>query len=307
MGKNRRLRKQRRTIALTIVGLLALTALTGFMLRGADIALLQPKGLIAGEQFRLLVYLTVLLVGIAVPTLLILYFIVWRYQDDKVGKTYEPSTKHHNKSLVAILWTIPCIIALLVLMMLWPATHRLEPRKTISESSEPLTIQVVAMRWKWLFIYPEQDIASVNFVQIPVNTPVRFEITADEAPMSSFWIPHLGGQLYAMTGHVNQLNLLADVEGDYPGSTPEINGKGFAGMRFVARASSTENFESWVQSVKQSAFKLNNEEYQKLVKPSENNSQVLYASTDKNLYGNMLMKYYGSHAHSSENKEYEAH
>ena len=88
-----------------------------------------------------------------------------------------------------------------------PATQRLAPQKSIAADAKPLTIQVVAMRWKWLFIYPEQKIATVNFVQIPVNTPVQFELTADETPMSSFWIPNLGGQLYAMTGHVNQLNL----------------------------------------------------------------------------------------------------
>jgi cytochrome o ubiquinol oxidase subunit 2 len=153
------------------------------------------------------------------------------------------------------------------------------------------------MQWKWLFIYPEQNIATVNFVQIPEDTPVEFELTADEAPMSSFWIPNLGGMLYAMTGHNNRLHLIADTPGDYPGSSAEINGAGFAGMQFTARASSRGDFDQWLQKVKRSPAVLDGAEYAKLLKPSENNPAAFYSATEEGMYDKVLKKYMGSGSH----------
>ena len=166
---------------------------------------------------------------------------------------------------------------------------------------------MVALRWKWLFIYPEQGIATVNYVQVPTGTPVTFELTADDAPMSSFWIPNLGGMLYAMTGHVNHLNLLAETPGDYPGSSAEINGAGFAGMKFTARATSMADFEAWVRLVKPSSEVLNAAEYERLLEPSENNPAVVYASVDRDLYDKVLMKYNGAHNHGVADSETENH
>jgi cytochrome o ubiquinol oxidase subunit 2 len=144
-----------------------------------------------------------------------------------------------------------------------------------------------------LFIYTEQNIATVNFVQIPVNTSVQFELTADEAPMSSFWIPNLGGQLYSMTSHVNRLNLMADTPGDYPGSSAEINGAGFSGMKFTARASSEQDFGLWVQTVKQSPNVLDGAVYDKVLAPSENNPVEFYSAYDEGLYDKVIAKYEG--------------
>jgi cytochrome o ubiquinol oxidase subunit 2 len=203
---------------------------------------------------------------------------------------------------VVSLWAIPTTVVFLLAMVMWPATHQLEPHKTISTNTKPLTIQVVALRWKWLFIYPEQNIATVNFVQIPTGTPVQFDLTADEAPMSSFWIPHLGGQLYAMTGHTNRLNLLADEPGDYAGRSAEINGAGFAGMTFTARASSPQDFNLWAQGIKQSTELLNTARYDQLLHPSESNSPAFYATVQPGLYDKILMKYKGSHEGHVENE-----
>lgn len=299
MTKPKKKSSQARSIWLTIVGLVGLGLLVAFLLTGTDVALMNPKGLIAGEQRRLLLFATALLLTIAIPSLTIFYFVAWKYRESNEKAHYNPDARH-SKLFVLGLWTIPSYIALLMIILLWSATHKLEPQKTIATGTKPLTIQVVAMRWKWLFIYPEQNIATVNFVQVPVDTPVQFEISADEAPMSSFWIPHLGGQLYAMTGHVNRLNLLAEKPGDYPGSSAEINGKGFAGMKFTARASSKQAFDLWVQAVKQSPEVLDATEYQALLAPSENNPSVLYSEADSGLYDTMLMKYAGSHGHYPE-------
>lgn len=265
-----------------------------YLLQGKNIALLNPKGLIAQEQQSLMVFTTTVLLAIAVPTLSLLFFTAWRYRESNTKAIHAPNARH-SKFLPLSMWLIPTAFMLVLAVFMWSATHRLVPQESIKAEAKPIKIQVVSMRWKWLFIYPDQNIATINFVQVPVNTPVHFELTADSAPMSSFWIPNLGGQLYTMTGHVNRLNLMANTPGDYPGSSAEINGAGFAGMKFTARASSTEDFDRWVQTAKQSANVLDAASYENVLKPSENNPAAFYSAFESGLYDKVVMKYMGSH------------
>ena len=279
------------------VGLAGLGMSITMLLQGTDIALFDPKGPIAQQQHGLMVLSAAVLLSVAVPTLILLYFFAWKYRESNQKATYDP-TSRPGKLSVFSMWAVPSFFMLVLALVMWPATHRLQPQKLIAANAKPLTIQVVAMRWKWLFIYPDQNIATVNFVQVPTDTPVQFELSADDTPMSSFWIPHLGGQLYAMTGHVNRLNLLAVNPGDYQGSSAEINGAGFAGMKFIARASTKESFDLWVKQVKQSPNALDTTEYAKLLAPSENNPAAFYSQAQSDLYDNMLLKYNGSHDHA---------
>ncbi len=267
-----------------------------YLLHGKNVAVFNPQGLIAHEQLSLIILVVTVLLTIGIPTLFLLFFTAWKYRESNT-KAVRVSNGHHSKFLFLAIWLIPTTFMIVLATIMWSATHRLVPQESIVSDVKPLRIQVVSMRWKWLFIYPDQKIATVNFVQIPLNTPVQFELTADEAPMSSFWIPNLGGQLYSMTGHVNRLNLMAETPGDYPGSSAEINGAGFAGMKFTARASNTEDFDSWVQEVKQSPDVLDAATYQSILKPSENNPTAFYSAYDSSLYDKVVMKYMGSHAH----------
>lgn len=292
----------KRAAALNRAGLLMLFFVTlilfvALLLQGKDIALTNPAGLIAREQYRAMVVTVGIMLLIAVPSLTAFYFVAWKYRANNAKATYD-SNLQHGKLFVLSLWGIPTLFMIVLAIFMWSVTHKYVPQHAIASDEKPLTIQVIALRWKWLFIYPEQNIATVNFVQVPTGTPLRFELTADEAPMSSFWIPHFGGQLYAMTGHVNPLNLLAEDTGDYIGSSAEINGAGFAGMRFTARASSKESFELWVQEAQRSAMTLNNDNYQKLLRPSENTPVVFYSDVESNLYNRVVMKYIGSHQHN---------
>lgn len=292
MSKNRKKHSVGKAVACILLGLTALALFMAAFMRGNNVALVHTKGMVANEQLNLMVITIGVMLLIAVPALLLLYYTAWKYRESNNKATYD-STARHGRFFVLSMWVVPTIVAVILAAIMWPATHKLEPNKAIAADAKPLTIQVVSMRWKWLFIYPEQNIATVNFVQIPVGTPVEFDLTADESPMSSFWIPNLGGMLYAMTGHVNQLNLIADAPGDYPGSSGEINGPGFAGMKFTARASSMEDFNSWVLDVKRSSDKLNAAEYDKLVQPSEDNPAAFYSAADKGLYDRILKKYTG--------------
>ncbi len=269
-----------------------LALVIAYLLDGKNVALFNPKGLIAQEQLSLMVFTAAVLLVIAIPTLSLLFYTAWKYRESNTKATYAPHA-HHSKFRSLSMWLIPTAFMLVLASVMWPATHRLVPQKLIAADAKPLRIQVVSMRWKWLFLYPEQGIATINFVQVPVNTPVQFELTADAAPMSSFWIPNLGGQLYSMTSHVNRLNLVAESPGDYPGSSAEINGAGFAGMKFTARASNAQEFDLWVQTVKQSPNVLDTATYESILAPSENNPVAFYSAFEHGLYEGVIMKYLG--------------
>jgi cytochrome o ubiquinol oxidase subunit II len=283
-----------RSIWITLLGLTGLGLLVAALLQGNDVILFNPKGLIAGEQHQLMLVSTVIMLGFAVPVLFFLYFFAWKYRESNQKINHNPNASRSKLPVVAF-WAMPFAIMIILASIMVPATFRLEPQDSIDTGKDALTIQVVAMRWKWLFIYPEQNIATVNYVEIPVDTPVKFELTADETPMSSFWIPHLGGQLYAMTEHINQLNLMADTPGDYQGSAAEINGTGFAGMRFKTHVGTQVEFERWVAQTKLSPHRLDSTEYENLLKPSESNHPIFYASHDSKIYSTILGKYTGSH------------
>lgn len=290
------------SFAFRLVIVLEAMILIALVFNGKNFALLNPKGPIAGEQLNLMLFSGALLLTIAVPTLVLLYFVAWKYRETNEKATYDPHTRR-GKFFVFSMWAIPSIFMLVLMLVMWPATHKLEPGKQIASNNKPITIQVVAMQWKWVFIYPEQNIATVNYVQIPTDTPVVFELSADESPMSSFWIPNLGGQLYAMTGHVNRLNLMAEKPGDYPGSSAELNGAGFAGMKFIAHTSTNEAFDLWVKKVQGSPNVLDAAEYKKLLVPSESNQAAFYSHADSDLFDNLLLKYNGSHNHKTEEAE----
>jgi cytochrome o ubiquinol oxidase subunit 2 len=287
-------------LAYICLGLINLTLVIAYFIRGKNLAIINPKGAIAEQQFDLIIISALILFAIAIPTVAILYLTAWKYRETNSKVTHEPNAQY-GKHLDLKMWLIPSLFIFSLVFIMWPATYRLTPRKIIQSKNDSLRIQVISLRWKWVFIYPEQNIATVNYVQIPVDTPVTFELTADEAPMSSFWIPNLGGQLYSMTSHVNQLNLIAESPGEYPGSSAEINGAGFAGMKFVTKASSKTDFDAWVKGVKQSEKTLDTEEYSALLRPSESHPVELYSWYDGGIYNKVISKYSGSmegHGHT---------
>ncbi|TXG77675.1 cytochrome ubiquinol oxidase subunit II [Patescibacteria group bacterium] len=294
----RKQQSKNRSVWFALLGLAVLGVVLFVLSRGHNVALLNSQGLVANEQRRLLILSTSIMLGLAIPTLGLLYFFAWKYRDTNPRAAHDPHARPH-RAVPAFLWGIPLIVLAILVSIMLPATQRLEPSRQIDSDRELLKIQVVALRWKWLFIYPDQKIATVNYAQIPVDTPVQFELTADETPMSSFWIPNLAGQLYAMTEHVNRLNVMADTVGDYPGSVAEINGAGFSGMRFTTRVSSQQDFETWVVNVQGSPDQLSFEQYAELLQPSENNPEAFFRDPDPKLFGTILSKYVGSNDESA--------
>lgn len=228
---------------------------------------------------------------VVVPVFALTIWIVWKYRESNVRtkKKYQPDWDR-SWLYESIWWGIPMTIILILSVVAWQSAHHLDPYRQLASDKKPLTIQVVSLDWKWLFIYPEQHVASVNQVAIPINTPVDFKITSDTV-MNSFWIPQLGGQIYAMPGMVTQLHLMADKTGNYFGTPANITGKGFSTMTFRARASTAQGFEAWLKQAAASPDILNENAYQALAKPSENNPVVYYSAIDPNLFDNIVMNY----------------
>jgi cytochrome o ubiquinol oxidase subunit 2 len=268
------------------------------LMRGHSIAILQPAGTIAEQQRYLIEFAAILGIAVIIPVFILTFFIVWRFRDGNVKAKYRPNWDG-NARLEAIWWGIPCAIILVLAVVTWQSSHTLDPRRNIQSSTKPMTIQVIALNWKWLFIYPEQNIATVNYVQFPEDTPIHFEITSD-GPMNSFWIPQLGGQIYAMAGMQTSLQLMADNPGTYAGSSANLSGVGFAGMKFNAVSSTNADFSKWVQSVWESPDRLTLGEFEKLALPSQNNPVKLYGSRDEDVYGTVMMKYMGHNMNTHE-------
>jgi cytochrome o ubiquinol oxidase subunit II len=253
------------------------------------VSFFTPQGFIALQQKNLLISYVLVMLIIVVPVFVATYFIAWKYRSSNAKAHFTPEAKYSGFS-EALLWVFPTIIVIIMSVITWDATHKIDPHQPIKSDVKPLTIQVIALQWKWLFIYPEQGIATVNYIAFPEKTPLVFTLTAD-GPMSSFWIPQLGGQLYAMTGMSHSLHLIADKQGEFRGSNAEISGPGFATMKFVAKATSQREFERWVASIKQSPHALTMDEYNKLAKPSEDTPPIFYNSTEVDLFNTIMMKF----------------
>ena len=254
-----------------------------------DLIVLNPKGPVGAQEMDLIKLAIGLMLLVIVPVIIMTFVFAYKYRESNPNAIYDPEFYHSSK-IEVIVWGIPIIIILILAAVTWRTTHSLDPYKPLDESSKPITIQVVALDWKWLFIYPEQNIATVNFVEFPVNKEVAFRLTSD-APMNAFQIPQLGGQIYAMAGMQTKLHLLANEPGDYFGRAVNISGRGFSGMQFTARAVSDDDFAQWVSTVKASPKALSAEEYYQLAKPSEDNPVSVYSSVQANLFNNIMMKF----------------
>ena len=251
------------------------------LLHGNNNAILNPQGFIAFQQKNLIILAVLLMLCVAIPVFIAAFYIAHKYREGNTKAKYTPDVDHNHK-LQALWWGILSFVILILCVINWQATHALDPSKSIKSSAKPLTIEVVALQWKWMFIYPEQHIATVNYIVFPEKTPLVFKLTGN-APMNSFWIPQLGGQMYAMTGMVTTLHLMADKTGEYRGSSAEISGAEFAGMTFKAKSVSASEFAAWVESVKKSPQTLTFDEYKKLAKPSADTPATFYSSTEGDL------------------------
>jgi cytochrome o ubiquinol oxidase subunit 2 len=265
------------------------------MLSGCNTVLLHPSGAVAAQQGHLIVQSTVLMLIIVIPVIALTVIFAWRYRQSNSQATYTPDWDHSTQ-LELVIWAAPLLIIIALGALTWISSHTLDPYRplrrldaahAVPTGVKPLTIEVVALDWKWLFIYPDQGIAVVNEVAAPVDVPINFKITAS-AVMNSFFVPALAGQIYAMPGMQTQLNAVINRPGEYDGFSANYSGAGFSGMHFKFRGVTAAGFRNWVQSAKEGEQVLSQEGYAQLAQPSERDPVRRYASVDPGLYDSIL-------------------
>nr|WP_240783690.1 ubiquinol oxidase subunit II [Stenotrophobium rhamnosiphilum] len=264
-------------------------------LAGCKSVVLSPSGDIAQQQGNLVIVSTVLMLLIIVPVMILTAWFAWRYRASNTEATYDPDW-HHSTSVELGIWAAPLLIVIALGAVTWITTHTLDPfrplarisaTQTLAKDVKPLQVQVVALDWKWLFIYPDYGIATVNELAAPIDTPINFQITSSTV-MNSFYIPALAGQIYAMPAMETKLHAVINKIGNYEGFSANYSGAGFSGMKFRFHGMSKEEFEAWIQKNKDAGNKLDRPTYQALEKPSEREAVRRYAQIDPKLYDAIL-------------------
>ena len=273
-------------VACTIVALL----LVGYMLlRDAHFPILQPSGEVATHEANLLIFAFGLMMLVVIPVFIMLVVFGWKYRaNNTVTQKYTPEW-HENNKLELLWWGIPIVIIVILGIVSVISTHRLDPYRPLDHDKKALEVQVVALQWKWLFIYPELGVATVNTLPVPVDTPIHFSLSAD-APMSAFWIPDLGSQIYTMNGMSSELNLIADRVGEFPGYNTNINGSGYSDMKFTVYSKTQHDFDAWAKAAYHSPNMMDMDELAVISKPSTMAAKE-YMLMDSELYDKVVMKY----------------
>jgi cytochrome o ubiquinol oxidase subunit 2 len=264
-------------------------------LGGCKMVVMDPAGDIAVQQKDLILLATGLMLLIIVPVIGLTLFFAWRYRASNAKATYDPEW-HHSTRLELFIWSIPMAIILVLGTVAWITSHTLDPyrpldrigpNRPVAADVAPLEVEVVALDWKWLFIYPGYGVASVNELAAPVDRPIAFKITASSV-MNSFYIPALAGQIYAMPRMQTQLHAVVNQPGAYEGLSANYSGAGFSGMRFTFKGMSQADFDRWVANLDASPAKLSRAEYVQLAKPSENDPVRRYGGVDPGLFTAIL-------------------
>ncbi len=251
---------------------------------------LAPTGDVAAQQRDLLVISTLLMLIIIIPVMVLTVWFAWRYRESNTKAVYRPNWDHSTK-LELIIWAVPLLIVVSLGALTWVGTHLLDPYRPLARVSadkaigqeEPLQVQVVALDWKWLFIYPQYGVASVNELAVPVDRPVQFTLTSSSV-MNAFYIPAMAGMIYAMPGMQTTLHGVFNAEGTYQGLASHYSGAGFSGMRFKAKATDAAGFDTWIAGARAASKTLDRPAYLQLEQPSENVKPDLYASVDPELF-----------------------
>jgi len=263
-------------------------------LAGCNTVVLNPSGDIAAQQAHLVVVSTLLMLLIIVPVMILICLFAWRYRKSNTSAEYKPNWDHSTK-LELLIWGAPLLIIIVLGLITWIYTHLLDPYRPLSRLDEarpiaagvkPLEVQVVAMDWKWMFIYPEQGIATVNELVTPIDVPVRFHMTSSSV-MNAFYIPALAGMVYTMPGMDTQLNAVMNKVGVYDGFSSNYSGAGFSDMKFKYHGVSQADFDAWVAKTRAGGA-LTRAEYVSLDQPTIKHPIMHFGSVDKGLYDLVL-------------------
>ena len=261
----------------TSIGLLALA----LPLAGCD-GVLDPRGPIGASERLILIDSVAIMLMIVIPVIIATLGFAWWFRASNNRATYLPYWSFSGQ-LELIVWAIPALVITFLGGIAWFGSHALDPFRPLASATAPVEVEVVSLDWKWLFIYPNDDVASVNQLGIPTGVPVHFKLTSSGV-MNSFFVPQLGSQIYTMAGMTSQLSLQADQPGDYPGISAQFSGDGFSDMRFVVHALPPDDYAKWIASAKAGGKALDMAAYAALARQSGNVQAATYHSVDPKLF-----------------------
>ena len=228
--------------------------------------ILDPQGPVAAADKMILIDSIAIMLAIVVPTIVAIFAFAWYFRASNTKAFYWPDWEYSGR-LELVVWSIPALTIILLGGVAWIGSHQLDPAQPVQGTGQGVTVQVVSLDWKWLFIYPDEGIATVNQLTVPAGTPLRFQLTSSGV-MNSFFVPQLGSMIYTMPGMVTQLYLQADHPGTFRGLSANFSGEGFSDMRFTVKAVGNEDFSRWVDSVRSAGPVLDAQAYSELAKPS---------------------------------------
>jgi cytochrome o ubiquinol oxidase subunit II len=251
--------------------------------------LLNPKGAIGAQEKDLILIALGLMLLVVIPVMVLTVYFAWRYRETNIKATYAPKWAHSTR-IEVVVWSIPCVIVAFLAVLIWRTTHSLDPYRPLESDVAAVNVEVVALNWKWLFIYPDYGIATVNHLAIPAGTPINFRLTS-ESMMNSFFIPQLGSQIYAMAGMQTRLHLIADEPGTYAGRSSAFSGPGFSDMHFATVAMPREQFDAWIRQAKNAPATLDKATYMSLEQPSIKVLATTYASVVPGLFDSIVDRF----------------
>jgi len=246
------------------------------------VGVLDPQGPIAAAERLVLINSLAIMLVVVVPVIITTLAFAWWYRASNPRAVRSLDVAYEGR-IEFVTWSIPALIVILLGGVTWIGSHQLDPKAPIAADAKPLRVDVVALDWKWLFIYPDQGIAAVNQLVVPAGTPVQFRLTSATV-MNSFFVPQLGSQIYTMAGMETHLNLLADKPGEYPGISANYSRDGFADMRFTVNAVLSGDFDKWIAQAHGAGSSLDAAGYAALAKPSKAVPPATFGSVEGNLF-----------------------
>jgi cytochrome o ubiquinol oxidase subunit 2 len=242
----------------------------------------DPQGPIGAAEKTILIDSLAIMLAIVVPTILATFAFAFWFRASNTKAFYWPDWEYSGR-IELVVWAIPALTVILLGGVAWIGAHQLDPTKPLEGSQEPLRIQAVSLDWKWLFIYPDQKVATINTLTVPAGVPLQFQLTSASV-MNAFFIPQFGSMIYTMNGMTTRLNLQADTPGTFQGLSAQFSGDGFADMHFDVHVVPSEQFSKWAQDASNAGKPLDADSYQQIAKPSMKNEQAMYRLADPDLF-----------------------
>lgn len=269
-----------------------LAALAVLSLAGCDWVLFNSKGAVGIAQRDLIIICIGLMLIVVVPAIVLSFVFAWRFRASNKSAKYTPDWAHSTR-IEVVVWGVPLLIIVILSVIVWKSTHELDPYKPLDVAGEPIHVEVIATDWKWVFVYPDLGIATINQLHFPAGRQLVFDITSNST-MNTFFIPQLGGQIYAMAGMRTKLHLVANEPGEFRGMSGNYSGHGFSKMNFTATATSEEDFQRWVRQVRSGPpIRLDFEAFQRIAQPTQGHAVVHFAQVEPGLFKKVIDQFIG--------------